>query len=187
MTTARKKKELMLSEKSKIIRNCSVKLIQIDIQSYLPESTNKRNLRKHNQQNENFLAIKKTTSSALVRTKPKLNIKKIWEVAKNNSRTILKKNDYVCAKVKGYRPWPGQIISIVIDSVRVKFFGSTLDGLFSINECVHFSDCAPMLTELLLHPVKDFESAVRQCEQSFNIPIENSLITLASKLNEPKK
>lgn len=187
MTRAQTKKILLLSERSKLIKPCTVKLIRIEIEPYLHEKKNKYGTR-NVQPKKNVLVIRKSKSKALQtkRPAPRLNIKKLWNETKMQSRTIIKKNDFVCAKVNGFRPWPAQIMSIVIDSVRVKFFGSDLDGVLSIQECVHFIDCAPILTEMLLHPVKDFEMAVQQCEEAVGIPKGKSLVTLASRLKKAK-
>lgn len=84
--------------------------------------------------------------------------------------------------MRGFRPWPAKIESIVLTSAKVNFFGCISDGIVALTECVSIAECSELLLELLLNPVKNFEKAVLELEIAAGVSDEASLVSIANRI-----
>lgn len=104
---------------------------------------------------------------------------------KKLSKVILEENDIVMAKMKGYSPWPGKIISFTKTrkSAQVYFYGSHNKGSVEEAEIALFEDSHKVIRLQLLRPLLiDFCKGIREVEIEMQIPAELSIMNEPSAL-----
>lgn len=96
---------------------------------------------------------------------------------KKIDKIALKENDLVMAKMSGYPPWPGRIISFTKNrkSTRVYFYGTDNSGIVREDEITQFESSCKVIRLLLLRRLGGFSKGVREIEIQQNIPIELSI------------
>lgn len=73
---------------------------------------------------------------------------RIWESLKKMQTNLnLKLNQIVCARMSGYRPWPGIVKKIKKNGIDIKFFGTNNIGPVKCSEILPFDLCGDMLFE----------------------------------------
>lgn len=79
---------------------------------------------------------------------------------------------YVLARMRGYSPWPGKIISFTKDEKRVScyFYGTHNNGPVSVTEMVPFVDGFDTIRLIKLRHLENFEKGVKEIEQEHGIP-----------------
>lgn len=107
---------------------------------------------------------------------------------KKQSKIILKENDIIMAKMKGYSPWPGKIVSFSKNRKRaeVYFYGSHNKGSVDVNDMVLFEDSHKVIRFQLLRVLSEFKKGILEVEYEMNVPNESS-ITNEMNAIVPKK
>lgn len=117
-----------------------------------------------------------------VQTKGVDNVQTLTQVINNTFKIALKKfqkkemmlvtGDYVLARMKGYAPWPGKIISFTKDRSRCScyFFGSHNNGSVNVKEIVPFVDGFDTIRLISLRRLKEFEKGIIEIELENGIP-----------------
>lgn len=194
-TRSHSRKQRMLADipDNNQAKPCYVKIARLDpikIQRYLKPQIERKedgeidDRKQYSLRTRRQVNTVKENKSLKTNTKPKMNINRAWSDLKKKSTKQFNKDDIVCARVRGFRPWPAKIESIVLTSVKVKFFGCNTHGIVSVSECVPIVECTELILELLLNPVKNFEKGVLELEIESGVPTKNSLVLMAKKIKK---
>lgn len=95
-----------------------------------------------------------------------------------HSERLLKVDDIVIAKMRGYPPWPGQLASFTKNKKRasVYFFGTHNTGSVDVTEIVPIEFCHEVIRLLLLRKMGEFYKAVAETEVLLKVPDNLSLL-----------
>lgn len=138
---------------------------------------------------QNFHATDKTSASICpVKRHPVQHIKKTlielvkesWAVTlreNKNAKLILKENDIIMAKMKGYSAWPGKIISFTKNKKRalIYFYGTHDKGSVDVNEMALFEHSHKVIRLQLLRILDGFKKGILEVESEIKVPRELSI------------
>lgn len=135
--------------------------------------------------------MEETTPQAVSSIGQSLNhlITRAWRSCKKQKKennTILKENQIVLAKMKGYPAWPARILSFTKNkkSSTVYFYGSHNSGRVNESELVKFEDAYEVIRLLLLRStLHQFTKGILEVEREMNIPDESSITKQQKSLN----
>lgn len=105
---------------------------------------------------------------------------------KKSSKILLKENDLIMGKMKGYSPWPGKIICFSKNrkSAQVYFYGTHNQGSVLEAEMTLFQYSHDVIRLQLLRPLLiDFRKGIREAEIEMQIPDELSITREQRSLN----
>lgn len=123
---------------------------------------------------------KRNTKNSLVRINtPCPN--KLWENLKA-SRSTIKTNSIVLAKMRTYSPWPAKLVAFKQSTALVYFFGSGNHGEVSTDELVNFEDCLLLIKVLALKKLKNYHKGIREAEVHLRIPSCHSILNAVFKM-----
>lgn len=93
------------------------------------------------------------------------------------SKFILKENDIIMGKMKGYSPWPGKIISFTKNRKRAQiyFYGTHNTGGVHVNEMAPYDNSRGVIRLQLLRILLGFTKGILEVETETNIPREFSM------------
>lgn len=139
-----------------------------------------RNLRPKPKLDSNVdLAIVNVVPKSIVH-KPSIsnrNISNAWRMCKNSQeKNEFCVNDIVMAKVRGFSPWPGKIIEIVKNRIKIEFYGANVSEKFGfVNrvELAFFKNCADLIHIILeRNSLKEllFRKGVKEAEIDCGVP-----------------
>lgn len=139
-----------------------------------------RNLRPRLKIDSNVnLAIVNVVPKSIVH-KPSIsnrNISNAWRMCKDSQdKNEFCLNDIVMAKVRGFSPWPGKVVEIVKNRMKIEFYGANVSekfGFVNRDELAFFKNCVDLIQIILeRNPLKEhkFRKGVKEAEIDCGVP-----------------
>lgn len=132
--------------------------------------------------------VQSTSEKHMAKTVTQL-VNDTWKISvreKKQSKIILKENDIVMAKMRGYSPWPGKIISFTknLKRAEIYFYGSHNKGSVDVNDMVLFENSHKVIRLQLLRVLSNFTKGILEVEIEMNVPREMSITNSMNALKD---
>lgn len=92
---------------------------------------------------------------------------RMWDAIKKKKNIAIEKNDVVCARMAGHRPWPSKVTDFKRNGVILKFYGTHEIGLVKKSEIVPINLCQEMISEYLKIPTNNVSTKTLLYHMSF--------------------